>query len=187
MKKEEGKSVVFFAFRECLDVFHYFIKNDLKVFVLKPGNSAKVEKTLQQFNESEEGCLLMTFSMGATGLNLQTAKNVVLMNLWWNFEKVNQAIARIWRPGSLHEKVKIFFPTSNMGIENVLLEFSRQKLETIGELESGPVNNFPEDFREEDEFVSKKFFKLLKIEENESFLQELQERTNHKTPLKKAE
>jgi SNF2 family DNA or RNA helicase len=74
------------------------------------------------------GILLLTYQVGANGLNLQCSNTVLLLDFWWNTGKINQAIARVLRYGQEAKKINIYYFTSNTGIEKILFDKQQAKL-----------------------------------------------------------
>ena len=87
---------------------------------------------LEEFSKSKNGVLLLTYSLGSDGLNLQCANTVLIVDFWWNSGKTNQSVARVDRFGQLSEEINIYYFTSNTGIEKALFEKHLDK-KKIGE------------------------------------------------------
>jgi SNF2 family DNA or RNA helicase len=100
-------------------------------------SSIKRRDVIQNFQTSEKGILLLPYSIGAEGLNLQRANVVMLMDLWWNSAKIQQAIGRSFRPGQLAQRIFVYIFISNTGMENELIRKNDLKNEIIRELQTG--------------------------------------------------
>lgn len=141
--KDCKKTVIFSSFRMCLDMLSYFIKKqlpELNVYSLEPSSSInKRTNVLNEFEKSDNGVLLLTYDIGAEGLNLQYAQNVIILDFWWNANKTKQSIARVFRFGQTKE-VNVYYLTANTGIEKALFTKQQDKLTIIDELLVGKKN-----------------------------------------------
>lgn len=54
--------------------------------------------------------LLTTLKKAGTGLNLQTANHMIILDLWWNPAVIEQALHRIDRKGQKSSSINIFIP-----------------------------------------------------------------------------
>ena len=72
--------------------------------------------------------MLVTFDLGAEGLNLQTCSTIIVLDHWWNQSKTRQALGRVLRQGQLSEFVKMYLLTSNTGIEKAI--FLKQSIKS---------------------------------------------------------
>ena len=132
----KSRTVVFFSFRTCLDVFHALATKDgyvdakRNVYVIAAShNATKRGSILEEFAKDDTGILLLTYDLGAEGLNLQCANQIIIMSYWWNSGKTKQSIGRLWRNGQ-KDDVHAYLLTSNTGIENAILEkqWSKQNM-----------------------------------------------------------
>jgi SNF2 family DNA or RNA helicase len=136
---KDEKIIVFTSFRTCLDVFGSFIK-EREVLTIGAHMSTQVRsKVLTQFDDSSNAVLLLTYDIGAEGLNLQSAHNVIMLDVWWNSGKTKQAVARALRYGQEADTVNAYFFTSNTGLEQALFKKNDKKLDIIDELSKGNV------------------------------------------------
>ena len=137
----EEKIIVFTSFRSCLDVFKAFLEPTLgenrPIFTVESSMSAeKRGAVVADFSQTNSGVLLLTYDIGAEGLNLQQCNNIVLMDTWWNAGKIKQAVARCLRYGQKKD-VNAYFLTSHTGVENALFEKSVKKLSVLDEIAIG--------------------------------------------------
>jgi len=94
-------------------------------------------RVIQQFNEEESNVFILTYKLGSVGLNLQTCKNMILVDLSWNASVFEQSIARIYRNGNMHKSLNIYYLISNSGLELALLDKNKSKLQLSDELKNG--------------------------------------------------
>jgi len=81
--------------------------------------------------------LLLTYDIGAEGLNLQSSNTVILLDFFWNDGKTQQAIARVLRYGQVSPIVNIYMFTGNTAIEKAIFEKHDSKFNVIDELSQG--------------------------------------------------
>ncbi len=135
--KSNRRIVVFFSFRTCLNVFKSLI-TDKEVFVIESKHSIKKRGLiLEEFSKTKSSILLLTYDLGAEGLNLQCASRMILMDFWWNSAKTNQSIGRILRQGQKAKYIDVYMMTSNTGIEKAIFEKHIAKSEICEELMNG--------------------------------------------------
>lgn len=136
------KLIVFSSFRSCLDLIIYFLEelNDRKIFTITSEmNSLKRQQVLDDFKNSENGILTLTYQIGAEGLNLQFCDTVLLVDFWWNSGKTDQAIARVLRYGQMSSCVNVYYFISNTGIEAAIFGKHQDKKEILDQLLTGPA------------------------------------------------
>ena len=118
------------------------------------------EKELESFKNSKNGILLLTYDVGANGLNLQCCSTILLLDFWWNAGKTKQAIARVLRPGQTGKVVNVYYYTSNTGVEKILFQKQNIKMMKSEELMTGTSNAGIERLRMEEAL------KLISVDEN---------------------
>ena len=167
-KHQSEKVVVFTCFRTSLDTIKHFMPSDRPVFTLTSSNSIKVRgKIIENFKESVNGILLLTYELGAEGLNLQFACTVLLADVWWNDGKTQQAIGRLFRLGQLSKVVNVYLFTSNTGVENVVFKKHDEKLILLKELETGPIKSKVK------KIDLKDIIKMINMEDNTNLLKKV--------------
>jgi SNF2 family DNA or RNA helicase len=116
----DKKIVIFSSFRMVIDYLMLNL-NGKHVFTLESTfNLQKRDQVIKDFEKSNNGILLLTYTLGGEGLNLQFADTVILTDMWWNDAKMNQAIARLVRYGQ-EKHVSIYTFLSNTYLERVIL------------------------------------------------------------------
>lgn len=130
--------LIFSCFASCLNVVKRFLPSDRPIFMLTGSMSVvKRGQVIEEFSKSNAGILLLTFDLGANGLNLQAASTCILLDFWWNAGKTKQAVARIVRFGQTAEQVNIYYLKSNTGLELALFQKHKAKLAITEELYAG--------------------------------------------------
>lgn len=135
------RCIIFTCFRLNLNVIKHYIENDTKrpAFTINSQDSIdKRRTTLSNFEETQNGILLLTYDLGAEGLNLQKSHIVLLADFWWNDAKISQAIARVLRRGQ-QEQVIVYLFTSQTGIENGIYNKHIDKRNLISSLMHGQM------------------------------------------------
>lgn len=138
-EKANKKLIVFNCFRTNLNVLASYFPKDRPQFIVASEHSpTRRGEIMHQFERSANGVLFLTFELGAEGLNLQHSHVVLLVDVWWNCGKTQQAIARVLRRGQT-EPVDIYFFTSGTGIEKGLFTKHTEKVKQLKELAVGPI------------------------------------------------
>ena len=138
IQKHNNECVVLFScFKSTIDIIKQFI-SDRQIFIMDSKmSSSKRGKLIEKFKKSTNGILMLTYAIGAEGLNLQCASTVLLLDFWWNSAKTKQAIARVFRYGQTANLINIYMFISNTGIEKMLMEKQKAKQQIIQELYTG--------------------------------------------------
>lgn len=143
LRNLNNKTILFSCFRSFIDILKYYIKNEfsenITIFTINPNMSIQKRGTvIEDFkNCTTKAILLLTYDIGAEGLNLQFAQNVIIADFWWNADKTKQAISRVCRYGQIHNEINIYFLTSNTGLERALLKKHQDKILLLDELKYG--------------------------------------------------
>ena len=93
---------------------------------------------VKEFQDSENGILLLSYKLGSEGLNLQSTSTVLLTDFWWNSATSEQAIGRTLRYGQKSSIVNVYYFVSNTGIEKAIFQKQNDKKQVINELMDGP-------------------------------------------------
>jgi SNF2 family DNA or RNA helicase len=101
---------------------------DTNVSILDGTTSAKRRSDiLNIFRHTDEiQILLCNFKVGAEGLNLTQACNVITIEPHWNHVLENQAISRVWRNGQ-ERPVNVHRIITNGTIENQIVKLCNEK------------------------------------------------------------
>ena len=134
---------MFSSFRTVVDLLIYFIREQQGRNVMTISATMSIntrQKTIAQFEKSDCGVLVIPYDIGAEGLNLQCASVVMLVDLWWNSAKTNQAIGRIYRPGQKALKVHVYLFVSDTFIEQKIIEKNTVKQAILSQLQTGSAD-----------------------------------------------
>nr|QBK87448.1 MAG: DEAD/SNF2-like helicase [Marseillevirus LCMAC201] len=167
-KHENDRIVLFSCFRSSIDVLTTFLPKDRPVMTIKANmNTQKRGQVIKDFEKTTNGILLLTYELGAEGLNLQCSSTVMLLDFWWNSAKTKQAIARVVRYGQKALTVNVYFFTSNTGLEKGLFEKQHAKQIVLEELQHGSwKTKIPR-------LSMKQIIQLIDKEENTTLLQKV--------------
>ena len=136
-KHKDDKIIIFSCYRFSLNILASFIENRELFTIESNHNIERRKKSLDDFSNSKNGIMLLTYDIGANGLNLQCCSTVFIADFFWNDGKRAQSIARIIRPGQLSKSVNVYYFTSNTGIENAIFKSQKCKIETFEKLLDG--------------------------------------------------
>lgn len=167
--------VLFSCYKSCLDILQHYMPKDRPVLRITANmNIEKRGQIVEELGRTDNGIMLLTYQLGAEGLNLQCASTVLLMDFWWNAAKTQQAIARVLRYGQKAEKINIYFFSSNTGIEEAMFKKQKSKLLILDELKDGAIKTKIPQLRMND------VIKLIESDKNEQLLNEIY----HQKPVK---
>ena len=142
VNKHPDRTIVIFAnFKSYLDILQYYLK-DINRPIYRMTSNMSINKRgelIKEFEKSKNGILLLSYQLGAEGLNLQFSSIVMITDFWWNSAKTQQAIGRIYRFGQLAKEIDVYFFTANTGIEKVLFEKQKDKIQILNELAVGTI------------------------------------------------
>lgn len=119
--KRKEKVIIFSSFTSYLKLL---VKNlNLKTTMIHSEYSIK--ERMRKINDwktnDNNNILIMNYRIGAEGLNLTEANNIILLDTWWNFALEKQAIGRIKRI-SQNKDINIYRLIYKNTIETLLLE-----------------------------------------------------------------
>jgi SNF2 family DNA or RNA helicase len=171
-KRQSENIIIFTCFRTCLDAINHFLPKDRNVFCITS------KDTLQQRNKIIEdfkvpsangkgNIFLLTYQLGAEGLNLQSANTVLLVDFFWNNGKTQQAIGRVYRQNQIAKEVNIYYFTSNTAMEKVIFEKQNQKLIVLQELHNGQIKS------KIDKIKTSEIIKIITSEENNRLIKKI--------------
>lgn len=109
--REEGhKMLVFSQFKKMLEIIEIYLRHIGVPFEVLTGSVKSQDRvmSIQRFNDDPSfGVFLLTTRAGGLGINLTSARVVVIFDSDWNPQNDLQAIARAHRIGQTHE-VKVY-------------------------------------------------------------------------------
>lgn len=131
--------IIFSCFRSPLTLLQKLLKDDgYNTFTITAKMKTITRRdVLHSFAKQPRGVLFLPYDIGAEGLNLQCASVVMLMDMWWNSSKMQQAIGRVNRPGQRAKQIFVYIFVSNTGIENALIKKNGAKNLILNQLRTG--------------------------------------------------
>lgn len=160
--------IIFSCYRTVLDVITLYLPKDRQVFTISGNDKIETRnKTIENYRLCPNGILLLTYEIGANGLNLQCSSTAILVDFWWNIDKSDQAIARLCRPGQNADILNIYYMTANSGMENALFRLQTSKVAMGEEVLTGRITTDREKIKMDD------IIRLMDIEDNITILDNL--------------
>ncbi|KAI9357309.1 SNF2 family N-terminal domain-containing protein [Zopfochytrium polystomum] len=131
--KPSDKWIVFSQFTSLLDIIEIPLTKQHCKFVRYDGSMPNNlrEKSLTAFKEdSSVKVCLISLMCGSLGLNLTSANNVILFDVWWNPMIEDQAVDRVYRIGQT-KPVNVYKLTAEGTIENRVVALQEKKRELV--------------------------------------------------------
>ena len=168
-KHPDERIIIFSCFRTTLTL----LKNNIDAlgermtFTIDGSMSIpKRETVVKTFEEHPNGILFLPYAIGAEGLNLQKASVVMLMDLWWNSSKTQQAIGRVFRPGQKALEIFVYIFVSNTGMETEIIRKTIIKQAILKDLHNGSTDKIVPKLKVE------QIIKIINTEYNRDMLME---------------
>ena len=140
LANQHNKVIIFTDFRSNVDILLQSFPGR-HVFTIEGNMPApKRAQIIQELERIPEFVLILTYQIGSSGLNLQVANTVILLDYTWNQSDTSQAIARVARQGQ-GQKVNIYYLLSNTGFENNLFKKHIDKTTVKNELATGAIKS----------------------------------------------
>ena len=138
-KHSTERYIVFSSFRSVTDMLMYHIKETGRdAITISAGFTIeKRRQVIVDFENSANAVMVIPYDIGAEGLNLQCASVVMLVDLWWNSAKSEQAIGRVFRPGQKAPKVCVYIFVSNTYVEKEIIKKNHVKANILSQLKTG--------------------------------------------------
>lgn len=124
------KVIIFSAFTAYLTKLNERLDNETieNTIILSKDSINVRHKKIENWKHSKtNNVLIMNYMIGAEGLNLIEANNIILLDTWWNFSLEAQAIARVKRIGQTKE-INVYRLLMSNTIESLILEKSQSKI-----------------------------------------------------------
>lgn len=129
-KVEGSKMLIFSQFKKMLEVIEIYLKIKGVPFEVLTGSVKSQDRvmSIQRFNDDPTfGVFLLTTRAGGLGINLTSARVVVIFDSDWNPQNDLQAIARAHRIGQTHE-VKVYRLITSKTYEEQMFNRASKKL-----------------------------------------------------------
>jgi len=132
------KVIIFSAFTSYLKLLNEHLTSIGKnnTFIESKNSIRTRQLKINNWKTSEDNnVLIMNYGIGAEGLNLVEANNIIILDTWWNFSLEAQAIARVKRIGQIRE-VNVYRLLMKNTIESIILEKSQLKMNLFQKLKN---------------------------------------------------
>lgn len=139
-RHNDSRILIFTSYRKVLKVLkgELRINPDRMLIEIESKHSMKKRSELvESFRQNENSIMFLTYDIGAEGLNLQFCNIVLFTDTYWNVSKIEQAGARVLRPGNPHPFVYQYYFISNTAIENGILTKQSDKVKLDSEIKHG--------------------------------------------------
>lgn len=137
---QHKKIIIFTCFKTNLDIIMSCVDQTREKYTISATMSISARgQEIENFKNSVNSILFLTYQLGSEGLNLQFCDTILFADMYWNMGKINQAEARVIRPGQLAKNVDLYYFISNTAIEKGILEKHNDKLVVIDEIKTGSM------------------------------------------------
>lgn len=138
-----GQTIVFCSYIKEIEQ----ISSNADCYVITGGTSVEERTNILESFKNDDKPLLMTYGVGAYGLNLQFCHRMAFASLTFDYGKIEQAQARIKRIGQ-ENNIEYTYFTSNLGIYDLI----EQNIENKTNLSELMVSKVKEVFKNEEIF-----------------------------------
>lgn len=130
LEKGDEKIIIYSQYRKSLKLLAERL--NMPYLYIDGTKSLKKRNTIiNEFqNNNDIKILLITFKTGGESLNLPDIKNIIMMDLWWTYASLIQAINRIHRITSQYKKadIDIFIIPNTIEGKNIKILLEKRKL-----------------------------------------------------------
>lgn len=127
--KNKNKVIVFSQFTKMLRIMEEWILCQQWKYYYIDGSVKCRQSIVDEFEQSEEGILLISLKAGGVGLNLTSCNNVIIYDPWWNPAVEEQASDRVYRIGQQNDVTVYRLITTN-SIEEKIQQLKNIKKDT---------------------------------------------------------
>lgn len=166
ISQRHEKVVVFTSFRKNITLLEYTIRDRPFITIEGNMNINRRCEILDSLHTLDNFIMPLTYKIGGSGLNIQSANCVIFFDYEWNISETKQALSRVVRQGQT-QTVYVYYLVSNTGVENAILKKQLDKKNASSELENGPIKTKVDTIKTEeiinilsDEIINEKMEKL---------------------------
>lgn len=136
------KVIVFSSFLSALRHLGYSIEKHLGIKCISVEGSMPIHERTTNIStyvySPLHPVMLLTFAIGAEGMNLTCANHIILLDYWWSPSTIKQAIARALRIGQT-KTVYIYSLINNDTIESKVHQIVKDKSDVINAFEESAI------------------------------------------------
>jgi len=163
----DEKLIIFSLYIDVLNAYYKLCKqmgfSAIKITGEEKGN--RLTAKLNQFKYSEKSrILLTTLQKSAEGLNFDIANHVIILELWWNPQKIFQAMSRIDRINQ-RRNIFIYLLCYHEKGEKTLLAEENDVLETMRKKFNSAQNTYKSNNSQPEKDTEKKYVNFSLFEE----------------------
>lgn len=141
VKYREEKVIIFSSFTTYLKLLVENLKDKKITFIESEDSIQTRSAKIKMWQETQDKhILIMNYRIGAEGLNLVEANNVVLLDTWWNFTYEKQAIARCHRIGQT-KQVNVYRLLFKNSVETLMFNKSAFKSDIFNKIKNNDKLN----------------------------------------------
>lgn len=130
----EDKVVVFSEFRDVLKCATVRLSGTEKLLTMTIEGSMSIKQRLQNLHafktDPNVKVLLCTYKVGAEGHHITEANWVILLDMWWHYQVIEQAVARCLREGQT-KPVYVYPLVTKDSVESFMIETCSSKLAEV--------------------------------------------------------
>lgn len=136
VKQRGEKMIIFSSFTKYLDMLSENLPNEEITFIQSEDSIQTRGMKIKMWKENNnKSILMMNYRIGAEGLNLIEANNVILLDTWWNFTYEKQAIARCHRIGQT-KSVNVYRLLFKNSVETLMFNKSAFKSDIFNKIKN---------------------------------------------------
>jgi len=136
VKARQEKVIIFTSFSSYLKMIEQRLPNEPMTFIQSEDSiTSRMSKINKWKKDPHNHILMMNYRIGAEGLNLTEANNVILLDTWWNFTFEKQAIARCNRIGQ-EKNVNVYRLIYKNSIETLMFNKSVFKSDIFNKIKN---------------------------------------------------
>lgn len=138
LQENKHKVLIFSQFVEYLKIIKHFLEEKNISYQYLDGSTPlkKRKQAVEDFQDGQGDCFLISLKAGGSGLNLTAANYVIHMDPWWNPAVEDQASDRVYRIGQ-KQKVTVYRLIIKNSIEEKILNLHSSKRDLADGLLNG--------------------------------------------------
>lgn len=136
VKQRNEKILIFSSFTKYLELLSGELGDENITFIQSIDSIQTRQMKINMWKENEDKrIMIMNYRIGAEGLNLVEANNVMLLDTWWNFTYEKQAIARCHRIGQT-KSVNVYRLLFKNSVETLMFNKSAFKSDIFNKIKN---------------------------------------------------
>lgn len=136
IKERNEKVIIFSSFSSYLTMLSENLIDEQITFIESEDSIQTRGMKIKMWKENQnKHILIMNYRIGAEGLNLVEANNVILLDTWWNFTYEKQAIARCHRIGQT-KQVNVYRLLFKNSVETLMFNKSAFKSDIFNKIKN---------------------------------------------------